>query len=101
MSTTSKIEIKNLTYTELLATIPWIALVPTNHACQWHEIYRRAKHCKTNARLQYFNLDGSSQYFCHNHLYGAKMDPYGLEESKEVARNSLWQKRIKVTRRGV
>jgi hypothetical protein len=101
------VTITGLTYTELLATIPWVTLMPAahHHPCRWGStVYGRGKHCKSSARLMYFNLDGTAQAFCHHHLYAAKMaqgysEP-GESGHEERVRNQAWLERV-TTNRGV
>lgn len=100
MSTRS-VTITGLTYSELLATIPWVTLLPERQSreCQWgNTTYGRGKVCKVGARLIYFNLNGPPQAFCHHHLYDAKMaDGYtepGEPGHDERERNQAWLKHV-------
>lgn len=106
MAARSTVTCTGLTYTELLATIPWVGLLPKNHTmtCEWgFTFYGRGKQCKTAARLMYVNLDGSIQHFCHHHLYEAKLSPHYRERGEpgyeEIARNKAWEKRSTIDRR--
>lgn len=106
MTRTRDLTISRLTYSELLATTPWIALLPNYAAappCEHRAHHRRGrgKACKSPGRLLYVDLDGSVHYFCHHHLYGARMSLEHLgypgeesDEAKEAMRNYRWQRRV-------
>lgn len=106
MATQAKIIISKLTYSELLATTPWIALLPNAFAgqCEWggHPSFPSHNRCKTAARLLYIDLDGQRRLFCHHHLYDARMDYLAIEKGEpgyeEIRRNLVWQRRTLISR---
>lgn len=89
---------RKLTYSELLATIPWVSLIPDFEAsacgfdARWHR--GRTKPCKAPARLRYQNLDGTVHHFCHHHLYVARLSRDHIMEGdpgyEEAVRNDAW-----------
>lgn len=103
MTATRSLTVGKLTYSELLATTPWIAQVP-NYAAQadceaWAHGHRGR--CRALAMLRYFDLDGSMHKFCYHHLYAARMSLDHLsypgeesDEAREVMRNRRWQRRV-------
>jgi hypothetical protein len=101
------VTISKLTYSELLATTPWIALLPnyvTAPPCEWHRGLK--KPCKSPGRLLYVDLDGTMHHWCHHHLFMARMDfDYfdGNDESdlaRELMRNYRWQRHVDLNRPG-
>jgi hypothetical protein len=99
----NSITIEGITYTELLATLPWVALLDRSQAmaCHWGSTTDgRGKRCKVPARLRYVNIDGSVQHFCHHHLYDAKMAQHYSEPGEpgyeEVNRNNKWRERTTI-----
>jgi hypothetical protein len=103
MSTKATVTISKLTYSELLATTPWIALLPVDAAppCDWHRGLKRP--CQSPGRLLYIDLDGSKHHWCHHHLYSARMDFDYLDHdesdlARELMRNYRWQRRAQIER---
>ena len=91
-----------LTYTEMLATIPWIALLPLGQTreCEMRAHWHRgtSRPCKTPARLVYYDLSGAPRHFCYHHLYAARMSANHIEPTDalwaEVERNEKWLERV-------
>lgn len=104
MSTKSTVTYTGLTYTELLATIPWIALLPNSmvRECEYRpRTTGKGARCKVNALLLYIDLDGSTHSFCHHHLHDARFDEHNPSiDPNEVARIQRLSRRYTIERSG-
>lgn len=89
--------IRNLTYSEFLATIPWVLLRPNyvqiDEQCQHTRRGRPAKNpCKVTPQLIYLHADGTMSYWCHHHLHDL-LDENWWGDDVEVKRVQDWWKR--------
>jgi hypothetical protein len=90
--------IRNLTYSEFLATLPWVMLRPnyatvTEHCQQSRRGPSTMRPCKVTPRLVYLTLDGELTYWCHHHLGDFVSEEWWGDDDREVVRVKDWWKK--------
>lgn len=110
MSRNCRVIAYRLTYMEMLATVPWVMLIPQEAPrtppCEATTGYH-GRPCLVPGRLAHMDLDGSLHYFCAHHLALSRWDyealgypDLGTPLRAECDRMVLWRRRWDITRGG-